>query len=126
MSPAMRDAWLLVGAAVSAERLDEAQILADTAAQLTGWRRFRPLGSCAGVDLWGSELMPRGFAYLSRRDWALNLLIHTDATEFLTETVGWIVVRRRALENPGLIRLDDLLAEMMFASMLAPDSPEGC
>jgi hypothetical protein len=122
----MRDAWLLTGEAVAAGLIPAARLLADAAVQRSGWERYRESTQVCGIQVRTLELMPRGWAYHAKSGRDQLLLIHPEGREFITESWAFGDIMAAVYRaGGGLIRIDDVLAEVLSASMRAPDSPKG-
>lgn len=103
--------------------MDEARILANHAAELSGWDRYDLVIQAGRHSAFDCRDLPRGWCYVAAAGSRRMLLVHPDAAEFAMD-VCCSRLRREAMEHAmGLQRLETLLiAEMDEQSLAAiPD-----
>ncbi len=126
LTVAMRDLWLLAGAAVEAGRLEQAQEWARQALELSGWDRYRRITPWMGFVWAQCPGLPRSWAYYAVDGSRRLVLVHPDAARFVLHTTSATpMVYAVHAAGPGWIRLGDVLVAALRSAMDAPDEVEG-
>lgn len=120
-------AWSRVAAEIGTD-VDRARVSAERALDLSGrdhraWQVYRRAMSLCGADFrLCPQLPPEWMFHYDTGRWHQLVLIHPSVAEMVTRTWALDVFLVAAKEaGSGLLRLDGLLAQVLFHALEAPD-----
>lgn len=123
LSAATRDAWVLTGAAVDAELVEQARCWADEALRRSGWEPYVQGFTFGPRAIFYTPLIPAAWAYyqqVARFD--RRLLVHPNLALFVAKIRSLEVLFDAADAcGAGLIPLSQVMARVVLHEITPPD-----